>query len=253
MNKLDVLSQLEAMSQLLGQPEHDLVILGEGNTSARAGETSYWIKASGRQLHQIDASGFVELYFAPILELVEQSETTDDEVRQVLGTARVKRDSILRPSIEATMHASLYALSEAQFIGHTHPSVVNMLLCARDYEEVLAGRLFPDHIVYCGLEPLFVPYMDPGLPLARQVRRSMMDYLEYYGEAPKVIFLQNHGLIALGKTATEVENITLMTVKACRILVGTASFGGPRFLSEAETRRIYSRPDELYRRKQAGM
>ena len=253
MDTPDILTQLAVMSRNLGLPEQDCVILGEGNTSARAGESSYWIKASGMQLNGIEPGGFVELNFAPVIELVARQETTDEEVRQVLASARIDPEASLRPSIEATMHAILYALSDAQFIGHTHPTAVNMVLCARDYEEALEGRLFPDHVVYCGLEPLCVPYMDPGLPLARQVQRSMVEYLDFYGEAPKVIFLQNHGLIALGKTATEVENITLMTIKACRILVGAASFGGPRFLSEAETRRIYSRPDELYRRKQAGM
>ena len=98
-----------------------------------------------------------------------------------------------------------------------------------------------------------MPYADPGLPLARQVKSCLLGYLDRYGEAPKVIFLQSHGLIAVGKTATEVENITLMSVKACRILLGTMSFGGPRFLSQVETSRIYTRPDELYRRKLAGM
>jgi rhamnose utilization protein RhaD (predicted bifunctional aldolase and dehydrogenase) len=253
MDTADIVTQLAAMSRTLGLPEQDCVILGEGNTSARVGDASYWIKASGQQLHRIPASGFVELQFTPVLELLERLEVTDEEVRQALASARIDPNASLRPSIEATMHAALYALSDARFIGHTHPTVVNMVLCARDYENALAGRLFPDHIVYCGLEPLCVPYVDPGLPLARQVRRSLTEYLDLFGEAPKVIFLQNHGLIALGKTATEVENITLMTIKACRILVGTANFGGPRFLSDKETRRIFSRPDELYRRKQAGM
>ena len=253
MDTSDILTQLAAMSRTLGLPEQDCVILGEGNTSARAGDSSYWIKASGQQLHCIEASGFVELHFSPVLELVDRAEATDEDVRQVLASAKVDPNASFRPSIEATMHASIYALCDARFIGHTHPTAVNMILCARDYEEALAGRLFPDHVVYCGLEPLFVPYADPGLPLAREVRRSLIEYLDLYGEAPKVIFLQNHGLIALGKTATEVENITLMSVKACRILIGAANFGGPRFLSEPETRRIYSRPDELYRRKQAGM
>ena len=33
-----------------------------------------------------------------------------------------------------------------------------------------------------------------------------------HGEVPKVVLLQNHGLIALGKSPSEVENITAMAV-----------------------------------------
>ena len=253
MESFDVLNRLVDMSCTLGAPEQDCVILGEGNTSARSGADRYWIKASGTKLHQIEASGFVELRFPPVLSLVDRPEITDGEVKQALEDAKLDPSAAARPSIEATMHAVIYALTETQFIGHTHPTAVNALLCARDYEEILAGRLFPDHIVFCGLEPLFVPYADPGLPLAVSVKQGLIKYLDFFGDAPKVVFLQNHGLIALGKTATEVENITLMTVKACRILAGTANFGGPRFLTDAETRRVYTRPDELYRRKLAGM
>ena len=69
MDTSGILTQLSAMSRTLGLPEHDCVILGEGNTSARVGESSYWIKASGQQLHRIEASGFVELQRLYMLNL----------------------------------------------------------------------------------------------------------------------------------------------------------------------------------------
>ena len=253
MNSNDVLSQLVAMSRFLGLPEQDCVILGEGNTSARAGESSYWVKASGMKLHQIEPSGFLELHFGPVLELLERGEITDAAAAQALAAARADPSARLRPSIEAAMHAVIFSLCDAHFIGHTHPSAVNAILCAEDYQDALTGRLFPDHIVFCGHTPAFVPYVEPGLPLARLVKQALQEYLDAHGEAPKVIYLQNHGLIALGRTTAEVESITAMTVKACRILLGTAAFGGPRFLSQAETSRIHTHPSELYRRKQAGM
>jgi len=62
--------------------------------------------------------------------------------------------------------------------------------------------------------------------------------------------MQNHGLIALGHSPQEVDNITAMFVKTCRVLAGTFVFGGPRFLSEENVRRIHTRPDEAYRRQQ---
>ena len=62
-DKHEILRKLIAMSRALGQPERDYVILSEGNTSARIDEATFWVKASGVTLHQIDADGFVEMSF----------------------------------------------------------------------------------------------------------------------------------------------------------------------------------------------
>ena len=134
-------------------------------------------------------------------------------------------------------------------MGHTHPTAVNAVLCSQKVEEAVAGRLFPDEIVYCGPAPIYLPYTDPGVPLARAVRDAVDQYLDGYGEAPKVILMQNHGLIALGRTASEVERVTAMTVKTARVLLGTYALGGPHFLSPESAARIHTRPDERYRRQ----
>ena len=42
-----ILDDLIGMSRELARPERDLVILGEGNTSAACGDGSFWLKASG--------------------------------------------------------------------------------------------------------------------------------------------------------------------------------------------------------------
>lgn len=240
------------MSRTLGAPDNDYVILAEGNTSARAGEQSFWVKASGFPLHQIPPEGFVMVLSEPVLALLTAGSQAGQDISQTLLAARVNPDQKARPSIEAAMHASIYALCGANFIGHTHPTAVNALLCARDAENIVKGRLFPDHIVFCGAVPVFIPYVEPGLPLALLVKQALEAHLDQYGAAPKTIFMQNHGLIALAKTAAEVESITAMTVKSCRVLLGTAAFGGPRFLSDEDIQRIDTHPGELFRRKQAG-
>ena len=90
------------------------------------------------------------------------------------------------------------------------------------------------------------------MPLARQVRDSIDRYVDEYHEIPKVVLMQNHGLIALGRTAQQVEDITAMAVKAARVLIGAYALGGPRFLTAENVDRIHTRPDEAYRRKVSG-
>lgn len=252
MEKVDVLQQLVDMSCALGIPERDYVILGEGNTSARVSEKTFSVKASGFHLNGIGPNGFIEMSFEPTLALMDKTGLPDEEIARQMLNARVDPTGTLRPSVESSMHAVIFALTDANFIAHTHPTMVNAVLCAQDCEKVIYGRMFPDHIVFCGVAPAYVPYTEFGMPLARAVRRSLEAYLDRYGVAPKSILLQNHGLIAVGKTASEVESITAMNVKSARVLLGTAAFGGPRFFTEAEVDRIYTHPGEAYRRKQAG-
>jgi rhamnose utilization protein RhaD (predicted bifunctional aldolase and dehydrogenase) len=109
--------------------------------------------------------------------------------------------------------------------------------------------MFPDEIVCCGPASAFVPYVDPGIPLARAVAAEVNRFIEEYDVPPKTILMQNHGLIALGRTSTEVEMITAMAVKAARVLLGTYALGGPRFLTPENVARIYTRPDEHYRER----
>jgi rhamnose utilization protein RhaD (predicted bifunctional aldolase and dehydrogenase) len=244
----EILDQLVVMSNNLGDPANDYVILGEGNTSARADDDTFWIKASGTELRTIGPSGFLRVSFEQVLAMLDGPDLSDEEVKRRLAGAKLDAQAKGHPSVETVLHAICLKLANINFIGHTHPTAINMITCSAAFETAVSGRLFPDEIVLCGLAPVVIPYTDPGLPLAREVYRRINDYLDRYGEQPKVILMQNHGFIALASTAQQIEKITAMAVKAARILVGTYALGGPHFMTPAAVERIHTRPDELYRR-----
>jgi rhamnose utilization protein RhaD (predicted bifunctional aldolase and dehydrogenase) len=249
----DILNQLVTLSNHLGDPALDYVILGEGNTSARADAESFWVKASGYELRTVTASGFVQVAFDQVLALLDRANLSDQEIQEGLSAAKVDLGVSAHPSVETILHALCLSLEGVNFAGHTHSTAVNALTCSVAFETAFNGRLFPDEIVLCGPAPLLVPYIDPGVPLARKVRQLLTGYVDRYGEPPRILLMQNHGLIALGHSATQVENITAMMVKTARVLLGTFSAGGPHFMSQEQVDRIHTRPDELYRRKQLGL
>ncbi|HUW11565.1 MAG TPA: class II aldolase/adducin family protein [Anaerolineae bacterium] len=248
MNSPDILQQLITMSRRLADPALDYVILAEGNTSAWADEETFWVKASGVNMPGIGAGGFVRVRFAPLLAMLDGPDLTDAEVKEHTAAAKVDPSDPRRPSVETVLHALALQLPGVRFVGHTHPTATNALTCSQDFDKAVSGRLFPDEIVYCGPSQAIVPWTDPGLPLARKVRDVINQHMDDHREVPKVILMQNHGLIALGQTVQDVENITAMAVKTARVLLGTAAFGGPHFLSPEAVRRIHTRPDEAYRR-----
>lgn len=249
-NAKSVLQVLIDMSHELGRLERDLVILGEGNTSAVCDDGTFWVKGSGTQLRTVGAEGFVRLYLEPVCVLADRGSMPDDAFKAALDAAKVDPTQKRRPSTETVLHALALTEAGAKFVGHTHPVAVNALMCSVAAEEAISGRLFPDEIVVCGPAPAYVPYTDPGLPLACAVRAAMHRYMDEWNMPPKVILIQNHGLIALGASPIEVDSITAMYVKACRILAGAYAFGGPRFMTPENVQRIFSRPDEAYRRKE---
>ena len=250
----DILAQLVTMSHRLGDPALDYAILSEGNTSARADADTFWVKASGTELRTIDQSGFVRVSFARVLNILDQSDQDDEAVKQGLSAASVEpaSDDGVRPSVETVLHAICLGLEGVSFVGHTHPTAINSLTCSAAFETAVSGRLFPDEIVICGPAPVVVPYTDPGVPLARKIRQLINQYIETHYEVPKVILMQNHGLIALGHSAQQVENITAMAVKTARVLLGTYALGGPHFMTPQAVERIHTRPDEAYRRNLLG-
>ena len=93
------------------------------------------------------------------------------------------------------------------------------------------------------------PANDPGVHLARAIAEGVKEYMERHGEAPRIILLQNHGIIGLGGSPAGVMASLMMAEKAAKIFVGAAALGGPVFLTPENVARISGRSDEHYRRK----
>jgi rhamnose utilization protein RhaD (predicted bifunctional aldolase and dehydrogenase) len=249
----DALQRLLTLSHELGREERRLAILGEGNTSTKLGSDTFIVKASGSNLATLSPLGVTECRSADLLPLLDRKAMTDAAIDEALFASRVE-SSAKKPSVEAIFHAYLLTLPGVNFVGHTHPIAVNQLLCSKHARDFAKRRLFPDEIVCCGVESVFVPYTDPGLKLAQGIRAAVVAYIKRVSRAPRVILLENHGFIALGPTPESVLAATLMGAKAAEIFSGAAAIGGrPQFLTPAQVVRIAGRPDEHYRQKALGI
>lgn len=249
MEEKDKLAALVRLSHDLGAAEHRLAILGEGNASVRLSHEQFVVKASGCNLATLTPTDVTTCESKKILDLLDAKQATDTMVDQTLFDSRLSSKS-KKPSVESIFHAWLLTLDGVEFVGHTHPVGVNQILCsprARDFAE---RRIFPDEVVCCGPQSVFVPYIDPGLALAREIRDRTQAFITKFAAVPRLILLQNHGLIALGSSPNAVLAATLMAAKAAEIFAGAAAMGGPNFMTEANVARIASRADEAHRQKE---
>lgn len=242
MNPYELLVDL---SRRLGDPVMDAALLGEGNTSVRDGDTML-VKATGAVLADATPDDFVRVRLAEAMSLIMDDGVGDDEIAGYFAEIAAREGR--RPSVEALLHVVVYEATDARVIAHSHPSWVNALLCSQHPELLVAGGLFPDQIVVLGAAPLLVPYIDPGVRLARAVRASLRTHADLHGEMPDVIYLQNHGMFATGANPAQVLGMTAMAQKCARVISGAVASGGVRFMPEHEVTRIRTRPDERYRR-----
>jgi rhamnose utilization protein RhaD (predicted bifunctional aldolase and dehydrogenase) len=247
-----LLADLLKLSRDIGREDRGMAILGEGNTSARIDAERFAVKASGCCLATLEESDLTLCQIHSLLPLFEKKSVADLDMEMALLEAREDKQA-KKPSIEALFHAWLLTLEGVNFVGHCHPVACNQILCSPRARDFATHRMFPDEIVCCGPQSVFVPYVDPGLPLAREIRDRAMSHVKEHNRPPRLILLQNHGVIATGATPGAVLGCLLMAEKAAQIFVGAAAMGGPHFLSAANVDRIAGRPDEHYRQRQLKM
>ncbi len=179
------LDDIVALSRRYGA-DSDYTLAGGGNTSCKD-EHFLYVKPSGVALATIKAEDFVKMdrpvirqcfSWAPIADKTEREE----RIKKLMAFAVISGG---RPSVEAPVHEVM----PYRLIVHMHPALVNGLTCSRNGRKECA-RLFPD--------ALWIDYCDPGYTLSKRVHDENAAWTAARGQAPQVIFLQNHGVFVAG-------------------------------------------------------
>jgi NAD(P)-dependent dehydrogenase (short-subunit alcohol dehydrogenase family)/rhamnose utilization protein RhaD (predicted bifunctional aldolase and dehydrogenase) len=136
--------------------------------------------------------------------------------------ARLAHAGGRRPSVEVLFHAFL----PDRFVLHTHPPAINAVTCNSD-GAALATRLFGD-------EALWVPYTNPGLPLARAIVEARRAFVARTGRpAPQVTLMQNHGIIVAADRPSEIDERSAWLVETVRAAMDAPPAGDGSVSGEA--------------------
>lgn len=202
----------------------NFVVAAEGNISARS-LNGFIIKPSGY--------GFTEL---------SKSNLVECDLRGLPVNEGQK------PSMEATFHAWIYNNSDCNYIAHTHPINTLKILCTENlYREFANKRLFPDQVIYNGSCSCVIPYVKPGKPLTEQLDIHISEFIIKNKFFPKLILLQNHGIICTGRTAKECIFSSQICEKAAAIFLGSQITNDIKYLSESEVSLLLSDESEKHR------
>ncbi|NLX76873.1 MAG: class II aldolase [Clostridiaceae bacterium] len=194
------LKDLERISQAAGRSP-DLVQGGGGNTSVKLDDSLMAVKASGYKLSDITTTdGYVVVNYKNIRdyhERVDLSKDTDYEKEsgEFVRSNVVPMEGLkpLRPSVEAGFHSVLL-----KNVIHTHPVYSNIICCCENGRE-LVDEIFRDK----EYGYIWIPYINPGFMLTLAIMKEVSNHISEKVSFPKVIFMENHGLVVTADTASE--------------------------------------------------
>ena len=183
LNKISLQADLKELSVFLGN-NLDLVQGAGGNTSVKDNDV-LWVKASGYWLSDaLNNNIFTPLDRLAVLNKIEQG------IENLNSTQTLEKQfNSMRPSIETTMHA----LMQHRFVVHVHSVNVISYAVLKNCKKILNEKLD-------GINWLWVPYVRPGLPLAKILYSLNVSDFD-------VIILANHGVVIGGDTKEEVLDI----------------------------------------------
>jgi ribulose-5-phosphate 4-epimerase/fuculose-1-phosphate aldolase len=211
---------------LLAQGVCKYVVGAEGNISKKI-ENGFIVKASGTQLSTLNEED--------IIECTNKGEQLNQFNK--------------RPSIETSFHSWLLNFENNNFIAHTHPVNTLKILCTPLLEEFANTRLFPDQVVYNGHKSCVVPYATPGEDLLKVLQIHVLEYIKTEQLFPKLILLQNHGIICCGASYKECIFATEICEKSAEIFISSKLLGNVNTLPEAEINKLLTDKGEIYRQK----
>jgi ribulose-5-phosphate 4-epimerase/fuculose-1-phosphate aldolase len=200
----------------------------EGNISGKIDENSFLIKASGYSLSNLKSNGLVKFDF----------------------NGNQLNNPNKKGSMELSFHTFLLGFDNINYVSHTHPANTLKALCTNQSNIFAEYRLFPDQVVFNGSKSCLVPYAKPGKELTEVIKSQVKKFIneEYY--FPKIILLENHGVITCGNSITECIIATDICEKAATIFLGATALGNVRFLTNKEKIDLVMDDKEKYRQQQ---
>ncbi|MDA3957558.1 class II aldolase/adducin family protein [Oceanispirochaeta sp.] len=106
--------------------------------------------------------------------------------------------------------------------------------------------LTPDHIVYMGHEPLWIPEGDDEA-MTESLVQGVGAYEAKYGKKPKTLLVQNQGIVSCGVNSKEASLSGILFRDAVKVAVLSENFGGIQFMPQDKIDFINTWEVEKYR------
>lgn len=224
MSNLDP-SELIELSHAIGRHPSRMVLWDEGACAMKKGD-KILVSRRGAYLSALTIGDLVEMDITKTADIISQDAVSMDAIEEAQTSP-----GVWQPSMDAILFSYLLGLDDNQFATHVQPVEIDQIISSPRARQFAERRSVAHEVVSRGVSTFLVPYADPGLPLAKEVKRKMALWRDRYKTVPKIILIQNHGMIVLGNSVEEILRMAEMTLKSAQIFIGAALMGGPAFLT----------------------
>lgn len=197
----------------------------EGNISVKINDSEILIKASGAKLSNLTSNDLVGYS-------IDGEQLSNYEKKG---------------SMELSFHLYLLGYDSINYVSHTHPINTLKILCTNRAWEFSNIRLFPDQVIFNGKKSCLVPYAKPGIELTESIKKHLIRFLGDEGYFPKLILLENHGIITCGASVDECVIANDICEKAAEIFIGSISLGSYVALTKGQIIDLTNDNNEKYR------
>ena len=136
----------------------------------------------------------------------------------------------------------------------TNKEILRHAASANDFA-TLNGAFSPDHIVYAGARPLYIPHaiLEEGKEREKidtvqaALAKQIDSFIVQEGTYPHVIVVQDVGAFGLAKNTKAAQLALMLFNDAIKVSVYSMSFGGPHFMAAADVDFIKKWEVEQYR------
>ena len=215
------------LARLLGEHPARLAIWEEGALALKVNGAHFVVTRRGASLATLERDDLVYLDHAKMIELAAADAVSAED----LAAARMDPEEGPMPCLNALLFAHLLSLEGVRFAAHIHPPVVDQITASPRARQFADRRTLFNETFALGAASLLVPYTDAGLPLAREMQRKLLLWRDRYKSVPRVILIQNNGVIVLGNKSREIVRTIELLIKYAEVFVGASVLGGPVFLT----------------------
>ena len=174
------------LSSELGQ--NPLLVQAAGGNTSVKDSGLLWVKASGTWLSEATEK---KTMVAVDLDKLNEAMAAGDERAEQPQHFKADPTDSLRPSIETVVHASL----KHRVVLHVHCVETISWAVLENVENLIRAPLK-------GLNWTFIPYVRPGLPLARKIQSKISDKTD-------VLILGNHGLVVAASSLDKAKDLLM--------------------------------------------
>jgi ribulose-5-phosphate 4-epimerase/fuculose-1-phosphate aldolase len=223
-----LINETLALGGLLGRHPGRLILAEEGAVASRLTDTRIAVTRRGAHIAELKAGDLLHYDLKRLSDILVMEPVLPED----LAGAQLHAEYGMEVHEDLTLFACLLALDpELRVAAHIHPVIVDMITASPRARQFADRRTVHNEVLALGSASLLVNYAEPGIPLTREIQKKLILWRDRNKSVPRVILVQNHGVIVLGASNQALLRSIEALLKYAELFAGASLLGGPVFLT----------------------